>query len=428
MKRVESLLLHHGYTPDNTGARAVPIYQTTSYVFKSTEHAANLFALKEFGNIYTRLMNPTQDVLEQRLAALHGGTAALAVSSGQAAISYAILNITGLGDNIVSGSYLYGGTFNLFNYTLKKLGREVRFVDSSDPENFKKAADENTKAFYLESIGNPKNNVNDFEKIAEYAHELGVPLIVDNTVAPYIFNPFEYGADIVVYSLTKFMTGNGTSIGGAIVEKGDFNWANGKFPEFTNPDESYHGLVYWDTFGNHDKAVAKGISFVIKIRLQLLRDMGACISPFNAFMIIEGLETLPLRMKKHCENAVEVAKFLENHPKVSWVNYPGLESHEDHENAKKYLKGNFGAIIGFGVKGGYEAGIKFINSVKMISHLANIGDARSLVIHPASTTHQQLTPEQRLATGVTDDFIRLSVGIENVEDIIEDLDQALSKI
>ena len=428
MKKVESLLLHHGYTPDNTGARAVPIYQTTSYVFKSTEHAANLFALKEFGNIYTRLMNPTQDVLEQRLAALHGGTAALAVSSGQAAISYAILNITGLGDNIVSGSYLYGGTFNLFNYTLKKLGREVRFVDSSDPENFKKAADENTKAFYLESIGNPKNNVNDFEKIAEYAHELDVPLIVDNTVAPYIFNPFEYGADIVVYSLTKFMTGNGTSIGGAIVEKGDFNWANGKFPEFTNPDESYHGLVYWDTFGNHDKAVAKGISFVIKIRLQLLRDMGACISPFNAFMIIEGLETLPLRMKKHCENALEVAKFLENHPKVSWVNYPGLESHEDHKNAKKYLKGNYGAIIGFGVKGGYEAGIKFINSVKMISHLANIGDARSLVIHPASTTHQQLTPEQRLATGVTDDFIRLSVGIENVEDIIEDLDQALSKI
>ncbi|MGA1846480.1 O-acetylhomoserine aminocarboxypropyltransferase/cysteine synthase family protein [Deferribacter abyssi] len=428
MKRVESLLLHHGYEPDNTGARAVPIYQTTSYVFKNTEHAANLFALKEFGNIYTRLMNPTQDVLEQRLAALHNGTAALVVSSGQAAISYSILNITGLGDNIISGSYLYGGTFNLFNYTLKKLGREVKFVDSSSPENFKRAADENTKAFYLESIGNPKNNVNDFEKIAEYAHELGVPLIVDNTVAPYIFNPFEYGADIVVYSLTKFMTGNGTSIGGAIVEKGDFNWANGKFPEFTNPDESYHGLVYWDVFGNHDQAVAKGISFVIKIRLQLLRDMGACISPFNAFMIIEGLETLPLRMKKHCENALEVARFLERHPKVSWVNYPGLESHEDHANAKRYLKGNYGAIIGFGVKGGYEAGIKFINSVKMISHLANIGDARSLVIHPASTTHQQLTPEQRLATGVTDDFIRLSVGIENVEDIIEDLDRALSEI
>nr|WP_281285464.1 PLP-dependent transferase [Deferribacter autotrophicus] len=266
------------------------------------------------------------------------------------------------------------------------------------------------------------------KKIAEYAHELGIPLIVDNTVAPYIFNPFEYGADIVVYSLTKFITGNGTSIGGAIIEKGDFNWENGKFPEFTNPDESYHGLIYWDAFGNHDKAVVKGISFVIKIRLQLLRDIGAYISPFNAFMIIEGLETLPLRMKKHCENALEVAKFLETHPKVSWVNYPGLENHEDYENAKRYLKSNFGAIIGFGIKGGYEAGVKFINSVKMISHLANIGDARTLVIHPASTTHQQLTSEQRLATGVTDDFIRLSVGIENIEDIIEDLDQALSKV
>lgn len=428
MKNIESLLLHHGYKPDSTGARAVPIYQTSSYVFRDTEHAANLFELKEPGYIYTRLMNPTQEVLEHRLAALHGGTSALAVSSGQAAISYAILNITNLGDNIISGSYLYGGTFNLFNYTLKKLGREVKFVDSSNPENFKKVADKNTKAFYLESIGNPKNNVNDFEKIAKIAHELGVPLIIDNTVAPYIFNPFDHGADVVVYSLTKFITGNGTSIGGAIVEKGDFNWANGNFPEFTNPDESYHGLVYWDAFGNHNDAIAKGAAFTSKIRLQLLRDMGACISPFNAFMIIEGLETLPLRMKKHCENALEVAKFLEKHPKISWVNYPGLESHPDHKNAKKYLKNGFGAIIGFGVKGGYEAGKKFINSVKMISHLANIGDARSLVIHPASTTHQQLTPEQRLATGVTDDFIRLSVGIENVEDIIEDIDQALNQI
>jgi len=426
MKNPESILLHYGYTPDSTGSRAVPIYQTTSYLFRSTEHAADLFALKEFGNIYTRLMNPTQDVLEKRLAALHGGTSALAVSSGQAAITYSILNITRPWDNIVSTSFLYGGTYNLFKYTMKKLCREVRFVDSSDPENFEKAIDENTKALYIESIGNPKNNVNDYQAIADIAHKHGIPLIVDNTVSPYILNPFEFGADIVVYSLTKFATGNGTSIGGAIIEKGDFKWNNGKFPEITEPDESYHGLIYWDLFGNHDKAVAKGCTFTLKIRLQLLRDMGACISPFNSFMIIEGLETLPLRMKKHCENAQQIAEFLENHPKVGWVNYPGLTSHPDHENAKKYLKGNYGAIIGFGVKGGYEAGKKFINSLKMISHLANIGDARSLVIHPASTTHQQLSPEDRIKSGVTDDFIRLSVGIENVQDIIEDLNNALN--
>ncbi len=426
MKKPESILLHYGYNPDSTGARAVPIYQTTSYVFRSTEHAADLFALKEFGNIYTRLMNPTQEVLEKRLAALHGGTSAIAVSSGQAAITYSILNITRPGDNIVSTSFLYGGTYNLFKYTMKKLCREVRFVDSSDPSNFEKAIDENTKAIYIESIGNPKNNVNDYQAIADIAHKHGLPLIVDNTVSPYILNPFEFGADIIVYSLTKFTTGNGTSLGGAVVEKGDFNWGSGKFPEFTEPDDSYHGLIYWDTFGWHDKASVKGCAFTLKIRLQLLRDMGACISPFNSFMIIEGLETLPLRMKKHCENAQRVAEFLEKHPKVGWVNYPGLPSHPDHENAKKYLKGNYGAIIGFGVKGGYEAGKKFINSLKMISHLANIGDARSLVIHPASTTHQQLSPEDRIKSGVTDDFIRLSVGIENVEDIMEDLDNALN--
>lgn len=427
MKHISSKLLHHGYTPDSTGARAVPIYQTSSFVFKSSKHAANLFGLKEFGNIYTRLMNPTQDVLEQRLAALEGGTGAVALSSGQAAITSTILNLTGLGDNIVSTSFLYGGTFNLFKFTLKKLGRNVNFVDSSDPENFRKAADNKTKAFYLESIGNPKNNVADFEKIAKIAHELGVPLIIDNTVSPYIFRPFEHGADIVIYSLTKFATGNGTGLGGAIVEKGDFNWANGNFNEFVNPDDSYHGLVYWDAFGNHDKAVARGLAFVLKVRLQLLRDMGACISPFNAFMTIEGLETLTLRMEKHCKNALLLAEYLEKHPKVNWVNYPGLKSHPDHNNASAYLKG-FGAIIGFGVKGGYEAGIKFIDNLKMLSHLANIGDARSLVIHPASTTHQQLSPEDRLKSGVTDDFVRLSVGIENFEDIKGDIEQALSAI
>jgi len=428
MKNIASKLLHAGYSPDSTGARAVPIYQTTSYVFKSTEHAANLFALKEFGNIYTRLMNPTTDVLEQRLAALHGGTAAVATSSGHAAMFYSILNITDLGDNIVSSSNLYGGTYNLFKNTFKKLGREVKLIDSSNPENYLKAADEKTKAFYIETIGNPKNNVNDFETIAKYAHDLKIPLIVDNTVAPYIFNPFDYGADIVVYSITKFITGNGTSMGGAIVEKGDFDWSSGKFPEFVTPDESYHGLVYWDAFGNHDRAVLRGACFAIKVRLQLLRDIGACISPFNSFMAIEGLETLTLRMKKHCDNALEVAKFLENHPKVSWVNYPGLPSHPDHKNALKYLKKGFGAIIGFGIKGGYDAGIKFIDSLKMISHVANIGDARSLVIHPASTTHQQLSKEDREKAGVTDDFIRLSVGIEEPEDIIEDINQALNKM
>jgi len=428
MKNVESLLLHHGYKPDSTGARAVPIYQTTSYVFNSVEHAANLFDLKEFGNIYSRIMNPTQDVLEKRLAALHGGTGALAVSSGQAAITYSVLNIASAGDNIVSSTYLYGGTTTLFRYTLKKMGIEVRFVDPSDPDNFKNAADENTKAFYTESIGNPGNNVDDIPKIAEYAHNLGVPLIIDNTVTPYIFNPFNYGADIVVYSLTKYTSGNGTSVGGAVVEKGDFSWDNGKFPGLTEPDPSYHGVKYWETFGNHENAVVRGIAFILKMRLQLLRDMGACISPFNAFMIIEGLETLPLRIKQHCENAQKIAEFLEKHPKVSWVNYPGLKSHRNHEMAKKLLKGNYGGIIGFGVKGGFEAGAKFIESVKMISHLANIGDAKTLVIHPASTTHQQLSTEEREKSGVTDDFIRLSVGIEHVDDIMQDLDQALNNI
>lgn len=425
MSNISTELLHGGYTPNQDASRAVPLYQTTSYVFKSDEHASNLFGLKEFGNIYTRLGNPTTAVLEDRLAKLTGGTAALAVSSGQAAITYSVLNLVSAGQNIVSTTYLYGGTYNLFKYTLKRLGIEVRFVDSSDPENFRKAADEHTRAFYIETIGNPANNVDDIEKIAEIAHSTGIPLIADNTVAPYIFNPFEHGADITVFSLSKYICGNGTSIGGAVVEKGDFNWANGKFPDIAGSDESYHGLNYWEAFGNHEKALVRGIACSIKARVQLLRDLGSCISPFNSHQIILGLETLPLRIRKHCENAQAVAEFLENHPKVSWVNYPGLKSHKDHERAAELYKKGFGGIIGFGVKGGLDAGKEVVNKVKLFSHLANIGDARSLIIQPAATTHSQLTPEQRLTAGVTDDFIRLSIGLEDIEDIIKDLEQAL---
>ena len=422
-----TLAVHAGQTPDPaTHARAVPIYQTTSYVFESAEHAANLFALKEFGNIYTRIMNPTTDVLERRLAALDGGVAALAVSSGQAAITLAVLNITRAGQNIVSTSYLYGGTYNLFNYTLARMGIEVRFVDSSDPKNVAAAIDDNTRLVYMESIGNPKNNVDDFEAIAAVAHDHGIPFVVDNTVSPYIFRPMDWGADIVVYSLTKFVGGHGTSIGGAIVDSGRFNWANGRFPEFTEPDPSYHGLVFWEPFGLHDRAILPGAAYIIRARVSLLRDLGPCLSPFNAFLFLQGLETLPIRMREHSRNAMAVAEWLEKHPQVTWVNYPGLPSHPDHSRAKKFLKEGFGAIIGFGIKGGTEAGIKFINSVKLLSHLANIGDAKSLVIHPASTTHQQLTPEEQLSTGVTEDFVRLSVGLERVDDIIADLDQALA--
>ncbi len=415
----ETLTLHAGQTPDPTTlSRAVPLYQTTSYVFKNSEHAANLFGLKEFGNIYTRLMNPTTDVLEQRLAALDGGVAALAVASGQAAITYAVLNIAKAGDNIVSTNYLYGGTYNLFHYTLPRLGITVKFVDTSDPENIRQAIDGNTRMVYSESVGNPKNNVDDFEAIAAVAHAAGLPYVVDNTVTtPYLFKPLEHGADIVVYSLTKFIGGHGTSIGGAVVDGGKFPWNNGKFPEFTEPDPSYHGLKYWDALGN--------ISYIIKMRVSLLRDMGACISPFNSHQIILGLETLHVRMARHVENARAVARWLERHPSVVWVNYPGLASHKDHDRALKYLPKGEGAIIGFGIKGGIEAGKKFIDNVKLLSHLANIGDAKSLVIHPASTTHQQLTPEEQVASGVTADFIRLSVGIECVDDIIADIEQAL---
>ncbi len=423
----ETLLLHAGQKPDSdTGSRAVPLYQTTSYVFKDSQHAADLFALKKFGNIYTRLMNPTTDVLENRLAALENGTGALAVSSGQAAITYAVLNITSPGQNIISTSYLYGGTYNLFHHTFKKMGIDVRFVNSSNHDEIEKAIDDNTRLIYMESIGNPKNNVDDFEKIASIAHNHNIPFVVDNTVSPYIFRPFEFGADIVVYSLTKFIGGHGTSIGGAIVDSGKFNWNNGKFPELSTPDPSYHGVNFWEVFGNHDKAIVPGIAYILKVRVGLLRDMGACISPFNSFLFLQGLETLHVRMERHCENALKAAKWLEKHPAVSWVNYPGLASHKDYKNAEKYLKGKSGAIIGFGIKGGKEAGIKFIDSVKLLSHLANIGDAKSLVIHPASTTHQQLTKEEQISTGVTDDFIRFSVGIENIDDIIADLDQALT--
>jgi O-acetylhomoserine (thiol)-lyase len=421
-----TLALHGGQVPDPaTNSRAVPIYQTTSYVFNSAEHAESLFALQEFGNIYTRIMNPTTDVLEKRLAEIDGGVAALALASGQSAITLTVLNLARAGQNLVSTSYLYGGTYNLFHYTLPKMGIEVRFVDSSNPENFQNAIDENTRLVFTESIGNPKNNVDDFEGIAEVAHRNGIPFVVDNTVSPLLLRTFDWGADINIYSLTKFVGGHGTSIGGAIVDSGRFNWANGKFPEFTEPDPSYHGLVYWDAFGLHDKAIVPGAAFALKARVQLLRDLGPCISPFNAFLFLQGLETLALRMPRHCENALEVAKWLENQDDVLWVNYPLLSSHPDCVRARKYLPNGAGAIVGFGIRGGLEAGKKLINSVQLFSHLANIGDSKSLIIHPASTTHQQLTDEERESTGVTNDFIRLSVGTEDVRDIIADLEQAI---
>lgn len=424
-KRLETLAVHAGQEiPDpTTGARAVPIYQTTSYVFRDTGHAASLFALQELGNIYTRIMNPTTDVFERRIAALEGGTGALAVASGQAAETLAILAITRLGDEIVSADNLYGGTYQLFHYTLPKLGRTVKFVDSTKPEDFKKAITEKTRAIYAETIGNPKLDVPDFEKIAGIARDAGIPFIVDNTVGVGLVRPIDYGADILATSATKFIGGHGTSIGGVIVDGGKFNWGNGKFPEFTEPDPSYHGLKFWDAFGNFPGL--GNVAFVFKVRVQLLRDIGAALSPFNSFLFLQGLETLPLRQKKHSENAMAVAQFLKGHPLVNWVNYPGLPDHPSHQLAEKYLNGHYGAIVGFGIKGGLEAGKRFINSVKLLSHLANIGDAKSLVIHPASTTHQQLTRAEQEATGVTEDFIRLSVGIEDVADIREDIDQAL---
>ena len=425
--RDQTLSLHAGQTPDpTTGSRAVPIYQTTSYVFRDTDHAAALFGLAELGNIYTRLMNPTTDVLEKRIAALEGGTGGLAVASGQAAISYALLNITRVGDEIVAADNLYGGTYTLLNYTFPKLGRKVIFVDSKDPEAFRRAITPKTRAVYAETVGNPKLDVPDFQKIADIAHEAGIAFVVDNTSAVGLVKPIEHGVDIVVHSATKFVGGHGNSIGGLIVDSGKFNWGNGKYPEFSEPDPSYHGLVYWDVF--KDFAGLGNVAFIFKIRLSLLRDIGAALSPFNAFLFLQGFETLPLRIRQHSENALAVANFLKSHPKVSWVNYPGLPEHESYDLASKYLKGGYGALLGFGVKGGAEEGKKVINALKLFSHVANIGDSKSLVIHPATTTHQQLTPEEQLATGVLPDYIRLSVGIENVEDIIEDLDQALALI
>lgn len=421
--KIETLALHGGQVPDpTTGSRAVPIYQTTSYQFHDTDHAANLFALKEFGNIYIRLMNPTTDVFEKRITGLDGGVGALAVASGQSAITISILNIAKAGDEIVSADNLYGGTYNLFHYTFAKLGIKVNFVPSNNIDAFKRAINNKTKAIYAESIGNPKLDITDLEALSKLAHDNGIPLILDNTVSPYLLRPIDFGVDIVVYSATKFIGGHGTSLGGVIVDSGKFKWTNGKFPLITDPEPSYHGLEFvkaLEPIGN--------IAYIIKARVVLLRDLGPALSPFNSFLFLQGLETLPLRMIKHSENALAVAKYLESSPLVSWVNYPGLESSPEKERVKKYLPKGAGAIIGFGIKGGIEAGKKFINSLQLISHLANVGDAKTLAIHPATTTHQQLSEEEQLATGVTSDFIRLSIGIEHIDDIVEDIEQALKK-
>ena len=413
--------LHAGYDPEpTTGSRAVPLYQTTAYDLQSTERAARLFALQEAGNIYTRIGNPTSNVLEKRIADLEGGIAALEVSSGHAAQATAIFTICEAGDHIVSSSTLYGGTVSQFKYTLPRLGINVTLVDPSDPENFRRAIQPNTKILYGETISNPLVNVFPFEEVAEIAREFGIPLVIDNTCAtPYLCRPFEWGADIVTLSTTKFIGGHGTSVGGVIVDSGKFNWAkSGRFPNFTEPDPSYHNVIYADDFGP--------LAFISKARAGILRDLGACQSPFNSWMFIQGLETLSLRMERHVLNAQAVAEFLEDHPRVTWVTYPGLKSHPDHERAKKYLPKGPGAIIGFGVKGGREAGAKFIDSLKLFSHVSNLGDARSLAIHPGSTTHSQLSEEEQRAAGVSPDFIRLSVGLEDIEDILWDLDQALS--
>lgn len=420
--RFDTLQVHAGQEPDPaTGARAVPIYQTTSYVFENAEHAADLFALKTPGNIYTRIMNPTTDVFEKRMAALEGGAGALAVSSGSAAIAYGIQNIAGAGDHIVSASTLYGGTYNLFRYTLPKYGIETTFVDPEHPENFRDAIRDNTKAIYIESIGNPASNLIDFQEVAAIAHENGLPLIVDNTFGtPYLIRPIEHGADIVVHSATKFIGGHGTSIGGVIVDSGKFDWkASGRFPGLTEPDPSYHGVVYTDAAGP--------MAYIIKARVQLLRDTGACLSPFNAFLFLQGLETLSLRVARHVENARRIAEFLDSHPLVSWVSYPSLPGSRHKALADKYFPRGTGSIFTFGIKGGEEAGKKFIESLEIFSLLANVADAKSLVIHPASTTHAQLSPEDQLAAGVTPDQIRLSIGIEDGEDLIADLDQALRR-
>jgi O-acetylhomoserine (thiol)-lyase len=417
----DTLALHGGQEVDSTTtARAVPIYQSTSYVFHDTDHAANLFSLSEMGNIYTRIMNPTTDVFEQRVALLEKGVGALATASGQAAETLAILNIAGAGDEIVSAAGLYGGTYNLFHYTLPKVGINVKFVDANDPEKFRNTITDKTKALFAETVGNPSLNTLNFEAVAAVAREAGIPLIVDNTFpSPYLVNPLEHGADIVVHSATKFIGGHGTSIGGIIVDGGRFPWDNGRFPGFTEPDPSYHGLEFYPALGE--------LAYILKARVQMLRDYGPALSPFNSFLFLQGLETLPLRMERHSQNAQAVAEFLRGHDKVNWVNYPGLPDHPTHDLARRYHReGMFGAILGFGIEGGLEAGKRFINALELHSLLANVGDAKSLVIHPASTTHSQLSVDEQVSTGVTDDYIRLSVGLESIDDILYDLDQALN--
>jgi O-acetylhomoserine (thiol)-lyase len=417
----DTLALHAGQVPDpTTGARAVPIYASTSFVFKDSDHAARLFDLAEVGNIYTRVNNPTQEVLEQRIAALEGGVGALALASGQAATAFSILTLAGPGDNIISSTDLYGGTYTLFQEELNRLQITPRFVDGRDFDGFERAIDERTKAVFLELIGNPRLDIIDLERISAIAHAKGVPVIVDSTTAtPYLSRPFEWGADIVVHSATKYIGGHGTSIGGLIVDSGKFDWTNGRFPEFTRPTPAYHGLVYSEAFGN--------AAFITKVRVQLLRNIGAAISPFNAFLLLQGIETLGLRIERHSQNALAVAKFLKEHSKVNWVVYPGLPEHPSYALAQKYLPKGQSGLVGFGIEGGRAAGARFIESLKLFSHLVNIGDAKSLAVHPASTTHRQLTLEQQQATGVTEDYVRLSVGIETIDDILADLDQALAQ-
>lgn len=428
-KNFETLQIHAGQEPAaGTNARAVPIFSSTSYTFNDTDHAANLFALKEFGNIYSRIMNPTTDVFEQRMAALEGGVAALATSSGQAAQFLALQTIAKAGDNIVSSSYLYGGTYNQFKVSLPRLGIDVRFADGDDPNSIESLIDDNTKAIYLESIGNPKYSVPDFEAISNIAKKHGVPVMVDNTfgMGGYICKPIDYGVDIVVHSATKWIGGHGNTVGGVIIDAGTFPWDNGRFPEFTSPSPGYHGMNFWEVFGP-DGVMGANIAFIIRARVEGLRDFGPSQHPFGSFLLLQGLETLSLRAQRHAENTMALAEWLKNQSNVNWVSYSGLEDHPAHHNAKKYLKNGFGGVLSFGIAGGMESGKTFINSVELASHLANVGDAKTLVIHPASTTHQQLTDEEKLASGVTDDSIRVSVGIENIEDIKADIAQALAK-
>jgi O-acetylhomoserine/O-acetylserine sulfhydrylase len=427
--KFETLQIHAGQEVDpTTGSRAVPIYQTTSYVFNSSEHGANLFALKEFGNIYTRIMNPTTDVFEKRIAALEGGVAGLAVASGQAAQFIALNNILQVGDNFISTSFLYGGTYNQFKVAFKRLGVEVRFADGDDPASFESQIDDNTKALFIETIGNPGFNIPDFEKIAAIAKKYDLPLIVDNTfgAAGYLFRPLDHGAHIVVQSSTKWIGGHGTSIGGVIVDGGNFNWANGKFPQFTEPSEGYHGLVFNDVFGSGGPF--GNIQFIIRARVEGLRDFGPAQSPFNSFLLLQGLETLSLRVQRHVDNSLELARWLEAHPQVEKVNYPGLESSPYHAIAKKYLRNGFGAVLSFEISGGKESATKFVDSLKLISHLANLGDAKTLIIQPAATTHQQLSDEEQLAAGVTPGLLRIAVGIEHIDDIKADLQVAFNNV